>query len=90
MTKLRDYPNIGKEVEKQLNAVGIYTMEQLKKVGAEQAWLKIKKKDHSACLHRLLALEGAIRGIKKSLIDTERKNELKNFSKLNEVLDLEK
>jgi len=40
-------------------------------------------------LHRLLALEGAIRGNKKSLIDVERKNELRNFVKLNEVLDLQ-
>lgn len=90
MQKLSDYPNIGKKLEKQLNTVGIYTIDELKEIGAEQAWLKIKKNDHSACLHRLLALEGAIRGIQKSLIDTERKKELRNFIKLNEVLNLGK
>ncbi|EMF0203539.1 TfoX/Sxy family protein [Enterococcus hirae] len=86
---MKRYPNIGKKLEKQLNRIGIYTIEELKEIGAEQAWLKIKKNDYSACLHRLLALEGAIRGNKKSLIDVERKNELRNFVKLNEVLDLQ-
>ena len=90
MQKLSDYPNIGKKLEKQLNSIGIYTMKELKEIGAERAWLKIKQNDYFACLHRLLALEEAIRGIKKSLIDTERKNELRNFIKLNEVLDLDK
>ncbi|WP_165007604.1 MULTISPECIES: TfoX/Sxy family protein [unclassified Enterococcus] len=90
MRKLSDYPNIGKKLEEQLNRIGIYTIEELKESGAEQTWLKIKKNDYSACLHRLLALEGAIQGIKKSSINVERKNELRNFVKLNEVLDLQK
>lgn len=89
MRKLSDYPNIGKKLEEQLNGIGIYTIEELKELGAEQTWLKIKKNDHSACLHRLLALEGAIQGSKKSSINVERKNELRSFVKLNEVLDLD-
>ena len=47
--------------------------------GAEQAWLKIQEIDESACIHRLLALEGAIRGIKKNLLPTDVKEELKEF-----------
>lgn len=80
--KLREYPNIGKEVEKQLIAVEICTIEELRKIGSEQAWLKLKEIDPSACLHRLLALEGAIQGVKKQLIDERRKNELKKFFEL--------
>ena len=79
MEKLLDLPNIGPEVERQLNEVGITTYEQLKDLGAEAAWLKIQEIDESACIHRLYALEGAIRGIKKNLLLDERKAELKEF-----------
>jgi len=44
--------------------------------------LKLKEIDLSACSHRLLALEGAIQGVKKQLIDERRKKELKNFFEL--------
>lgn len=66
MGELSSLPNIGKVVEEQLNQVGIRTKEDLKSVGAKQAWLKIQEIDDSACIHRLLALEGAIRGVKKN------------------------
>ncbi len=79
MGQLANLPNIGKVVEKQLNAVGIETAEELVKTGVENAWLKIQAIDSSACIHRLLALEGAIRGIKKTDIPSERKAELKKF-----------
>lgn len=79
MEKLSDLPNIGKEVERQLNEVGITSYEQLKSLGAESAWLKIQEIDESACIHRLYALEGAILGVKKTLLPNERKAELKEF-----------
>lgn len=79
MGELLKFPNIGKEVESQLNKVGIFTFDELKDIGAEQAWLKIQEIDTSACIHRLLALEGAIQGIKKTLLPQERKAELKDF-----------
>lgn len=79
MGQLANLPNIGRVVEEQLNKVGIETTEQLVQTGAENAWLKIQKIDSSACIHRLLALEGAIRGVKKTDIPAERKAELKEF-----------
>ena len=85
MGELSNLPNIGKEVERQLNETGIFTYEDLKAAGTEKAWLKIQTMDSSACIHRLYALEGAIRGIKKGLLPQERKEELKafyNFHKL--------
>ena len=36
--------------------------------GAKAAWLKIQEIDESACIHRLMALEGAIRGVKKTML----------------------
>ncbi|MEQ8156548.1 MAG: TfoX/Sxy family protein [Clostridiaceae bacterium] len=79
MGKLAELPNIGKVVEQQLNEVGVTTYEQLKKKGSKQTWLEIKSIDPSACIHRLYALEGAIRGIKKNQLPEETKAELKEF-----------
>ncbi|MDE7278424.1 MAG: TfoX/Sxy family protein [Oscillospiraceae bacterium] len=79
MGELSKLPNIGEKVEEQLNAVDIFTYEDLKKLGAENAWLKIQSIDPSACIHRLLALEGALQGIPKKLLPEERKAELKRF-----------
>ncbi|MBU5225111.1 TfoX/Sxy family protein [Clostridium senegalense] len=79
MGQLSELPNIGKEVERQLNKVGIFTYDELKNIGSEQAWLKIQEIDASACINRLLAMEGAIQGIKKTELSQERKAELKDF-----------
>ncbi|MBE7718770.1 MAG: TfoX/Sxy family protein [Lacrimispora celerecrescens] len=79
MGELSKLPNIGKEVERQLNETGIFTYEELKETGTEQAWLKIQAMDSSACIHRLYGLEGAIQGIKKNLLPQKRKEELKEF-----------
>lgn len=79
MEKLSALPNIGKVVEKQINEVGITTYEQLKAIGSRQAWLNIQKIDPTACIHRLLALEGAIQKVNKTLLDDGTKQELKIF-----------
>ena len=79
MNQLSDLPNIGTELQKQLMQVEIKSFEQLRRIGAEKAWLKIQAIDGSACLHRLYALEGAIQGIKKSELSDERKQELREF-----------
>jgi DNA transformation protein and related proteins len=42
MGELSKLPNIGKEVERQLNKVCIFTYDELKNIGAEQTWLKIQ------------------------------------------------
>lgn len=79
MGGLSELPNIGKVVEGQLEQVGIHTEEDLRSVGAKQAWLKIQEIDPSACIHRLLALEGAIRGVKKAELPADVKADLKEF-----------
>lgn len=57
MGELSKLPNIGKVLEKQLNDVGINTVDELINLGSKEAWLKIKEIDDSACLNRLMALE---------------------------------
>lgn len=72
-------PNIGKTVEEQLAQAGIVTADELRKNGAKAAWLKIRQVDPSACIHPLLALEGAIEGVQKSLLPGAVKADLKAF-----------
>ncbi len=79
MGELSLLPNIGKEIENQLKQVGIETLEQLKEVGSQQAWLRIKEIDESACINRLYCLEGAIQNMRKSNLAPEKKAELKEF-----------
>ncbi|MDY2735168.1 TfoX/Sxy family protein [Intestinibacter sp.] len=82
MGKLSKLPNIGKVVEDQLNQVGIITEDDLKSIGAKQAWLKIQEIDESACINRLLALESAIQGVKKTELSDDVKSDLKEFYQL--------
>lgn len=79
MGELSSLPNIGKVVEEQLLQVGVDSAEELKRIGAREAWLRIQQIDESACIHRLMALEGAIRGVKKSMLPDEVKADLKAF-----------
>lgn len=79
MEKLTDLPNIGKEMEKQLNRADIFSFEELKKVGAKETWLRILSFDSSACFHRLCGIEGAIEGVRWHYLSEEKKAELKAF-----------
>lgn len=79
MVKLSKLPNIGKKVEQQLIEVGITSFEELRRIGSREAWLKIQSIDESACLHRLMALEGAIVGVMKKNLPENTKQELKDF-----------
>lgn len=79
MGELSKLPNIGKVVEKQLIQVGIDSFDKLKETGAKAAWLKIQEIDESACINRLMALEGAIEGVKKTMLSDEVKADLKFF-----------
>lgn len=79
MGELTKLPNIGKALEKQLCHVGINTIDDLIDTGSKEAWLKIKEVDESACINRLMALEGAIQNIRwHDLSETDKKN-LKDF-----------
>ncbi len=86
MGNLVHLPNIGIDTEKQLQLIGVNSYDELKALGAEQAWLKLQKIDESACLHRLLGLEGAIQGMRKNLLSEERKAELKEFYNIHKII----
>jgi DNA transformation protein len=79
MATLTELPNIGKEMERQLNAVGIYAYDDLVERGAEETWLAIKAIDPSACYNRLCGLEGAIQGVHWHDLSDNDKARLKEF-----------
>ena len=79
MGELSKLPNIGKVLEKQLNDIGINSVEDLINLGSKETWLKIKEIDDSACLNRLMALEGAIQNIRWHNLSEEDKDNLRDF-----------
>ena len=81
-SKLENLPNIGHTLAYLLREAGINSPEELYKTGALQAFLRIKTVDSEACLSKLCALEGAVKGIRWHNLSTEKKAELKHFFKL--------
>ena len=86
MEKLSQLPNIGKVLAAQLEQVGVDTADTLKAQGAKAVWLKIQAIDPSACINRLMALEGAIEGVKKTALSDDVKADLKSFYRAHKKL----
>ena len=83
MKSLTELQNIGETLAKKLNAIGIKTPQDLKNIGSENAIIKIATIENSgACINMLYALEGAIQGIRWHGLDSERKQELKEFYRM--------
>ncbi len=80
-------PNIGKVLADRLKLVGIMSASDLKEMGAERIFLRLKTIDKSVCVNTLWAIEGAVQGIRWHDIDQPRKEELKNFFKMTQRLD---
>lgn len=76
LTKL---PNIGPELARLLSQVEIRNSEELRELGAEMAFLRLKAQDRDACFHKLTALEGAVQGVRKTQLTSERRAELRAF-----------
>lgn len=82
MSELTNLPNIGPVAAESLKKVGVETPEQLRAMGAEEAWLRIRLRvDSGACLHMLQGLEGAVEGIPKKELSKEKKAALNAFFK---------
>lgn len=80
MSNLTSMINIGNEMAKKLNTVGIDSSEKLIELGAKQAFVKLKQTYPQVCLVHLYALEGAILNIEFNNLSEAKKKELKEFS----------
>ena len=79
MSELTKLPNIAAKLDAQLADAGITTVDELRRVGSREAWLRILSRDPSACLMRLSALEGALQGVRWHYLDGETKASLNAF-----------
>ena len=80
MPELTDMMNVGKDMAKKLNAVGIDLSEKLIEIGSKQAFLQFKQEFPNVCLVHLYTLEGAITNTEFNCLSEEKKKELKEFS----------
>jgi DNA transformation protein len=62
--RLEDTVNLGPALAHDLRAVGIGDVESLRSLGACGAWVRLNGAGRHACLSSLLALEGAVRGVR--------------------------
>ncbi|MDA3820751.1 MAG: TfoX/Sxy family DNA transformation protein [Candidatus Delongbacteria bacterium] len=79
MTKLSESLNIGKVLELKLENVGISSLEELKKVGSEEAFSRVKQIDKNAGRSILFSIDGAVQGVKWHEIPEDRKDKLRAF-----------
>ncbi len=77
--RLMSLPNIGPLLSKKLRQAGFFSHQQLMEAGAETCFQKLKALDENMSLYTLYALEGAITGTKRHLLNTERRIQLKTF-----------
>lgn len=61
--RLRDMKNLGPASEKMLKAVDIHTPEDLARLGAVEAFLRVRDNELHPSLNLLYALEGALTGV---------------------------
>ncbi|MCL2474589.1 MAG: TfoX/Sxy family protein [Chloroflexi bacterium] len=80
MIELESLPNIGKVSAAALKAAGINSGEELREIGAQEAFLRIHKYvDSTACSAFLLGLAGAEKGVPKRMLDVKTKEQCKVF-----------
>ncbi len=77
--ELKELPNIGPELARLLDEAGIHDAEELRALGTQEVFLRLKARDPDACFHKLTAIEGAVRGVRKSQLAPERKAQLRAF-----------
>ncbi|MDL2218070.1 TfoX/Sxy family protein [Christensenellaceae bacterium OttesenSCG-928-M15] len=72
--------NIGIEMKKKLNAIGIHSAEELSALGSKDAFFRLKTAYPEVCLVHLYTLQGAIDNLDFNMLPEDTKAELKAFS----------
>lgn len=80
MSNLMNLKNIGKELSKKLESIGITSQENLIELGAEEVFVRLKESYPKVCLVHLYTLEGAITNTAYNKLPDSRKKELKALS----------
>jgi len=74
---LSELPNIGRELERRLESVGVLNPKDLSDVGSIGVLKRLDALNAPGCLNMLYALEGALRGVRWHSLPKEVKDELK-------------
>lgn len=79
MDGFKDVPNIGKVLKGILETAEIKDIEQLRQLGTQAAYIKIKTVYPDACLSMLYAVEGAVQNKRWHDIEESKRDELRVF-----------
>ena len=71
--------NIGAEMKKKLNTIGVNSAEELLRMGSKEAFVRLKAAYPKVCLVHLYELQGAIDGTDFNRLPQNVKAELKAF-----------
>ena len=80
MTELTSMRNIGKEMQRKLQLVGIHTAEELVQAGSKETFLRLKTRFPNVCLVHLYTLQAAIDNIDYNQLPNEVQKDLKKFN----------
>ena len=76
-TSIANLKNLGPKSEKWLNAIGVYTLQDLKEMGAVDCCKILKAQGYPASLNLAYAIEGALRDIHWNALPDDVKRALK-------------
>ncbi len=80
-TKLSDLKNFGPKSTEWLNAVGVYTKADLRRLGSVTIYRLLKERDYPVSLNLVYAIEGALMDVHWNELPSEVKAELKEMVK---------
>jgi len=78
--KLVEMKNIGAEMQRKLNTIGIHTADDLTQLGSKETFVRLKPQFPEICLVHLYSLQGAIENTDFNKLSNETKSDLKVFS----------
>ena len=78
--RLKNLPNISFHMELQLINSGIKDELTLRKIGAKEAWLRLRKMNKALTVNVLYSLEGAIAGVHAAKLPTQQRQELEEWA----------
>lgn len=87
MNELTGLPNLGPTPVAELEAAGIGSPAQLRALGARSAWERIRARNPERdCSSSLLALEGAVRGVRWMQIEPSERRRICAYARARRTL----
>ena len=79
MGELLSLPNVGRVLERNLIAVGICCPGELRRIGAKEAFTRIRAIENGTCIQMLYGLHGAVERIRDTELNESTKEDLRLF-----------